>query len=392
MTDAADGPNLTPVQLRTLDALRRSGDPLVFDPDLVADIRTEMRVALDEFAERLEPNQEVFISKHKIATALDCEEFHVLPDDFEWKPATAKGQVAHRAIQLLLSWRGEANPSDLVDEAMARLADEERGIGAWIAGLSPADEADLRGQSVERLTKFMESFPPLDRRANPVTEAAARWPNDGPILLQARVDLMIGRPSGNESRKVIIDLKTGRPNVRHRQDLGFYALLETLARGGAAAQAGHVLPRRRGSAGRGRQRAAVALGGAPHARRDQRDRRARVRGPPAGAPRRRDVSLVPARRVVRRRPGLPQRRPRRRLTDPSPAPGVPEPPATRSTPAASRKAGRYGLRSSRTVRAQQISVISLPASGTHATEIALAGTCVARCQFETPTVWISSTS
>ena len=42
---------------------------------------------------------------------------------------------------------------------------------------------------------------------------------------------MIGRPAGDESRKVIIDLKTGRPNARHRQDLGFYALLETLARG-----------------------------------------------------------------------------------------------------------------------------------------------------------------
>ena len=224
----ADG--LTPVQLRTLDALRRSGEPVVFDPDLVADIRTEMRVALDEFAERLQPHQEVFISKHKIATALDCEEFHLIPDDFEWKPATAKGQVAHRAIQLLLSWRGEPNPTDLVDEAMARLADEERGIGVWIAALSEADEADLRGRSVERVTKFIESFPPLDRRSNPVTEAAARWPNEGPILLQARVDLMIGRPAGNESRKVIIDLKTGRPSVRHRQDLGFYALLETLAR------------------------------------------------------------------------------------------------------------------------------------------------------------------
>ena len=83
---------------------------------------------------------------------------------------------------------------------------------------------------MERVTKFVESFPPLDRRAHPVTESAARWPNDGPILLQARVDLMIGRPAGNESRKVIIDLKTGRPNARHRQDLGFYALLETLAR------------------------------------------------------------------------------------------------------------------------------------------------------------------
>ena len=29
---------------------------------------------------------------------------------------------------------------------------------------------------------------------------------------------------------MIIDLKTGRPSPRHRQDLGFYALLETLAR------------------------------------------------------------------------------------------------------------------------------------------------------------------
>jgi len=224
-------PSFTPVQLKTLAVLRRSGEPVVFDPDLLADIRTEMHIALDEFDERLRPNQQVFVNKHAIATVLDCEEFHVLPDDFEWKPATAKGQVAHRAIQLTLSWRGEANPTDLVDEAMARLADEERGIGVWIAGLSPADEADLRGQSVERVTKFMESFPPLDKRSNPMTESAVRWPNEGSIVLQGKVDLVMGRPSGDESRKVIIDLKTGRPSVRHRQDLGFYALLETLAKG-----------------------------------------------------------------------------------------------------------------------------------------------------------------
>ena len=73
-------------------------------------------------------------------------------------------------------------------------------------------------------------FPPLDRRAHPITEAAAQWPASGPILLRARVDMMLGRPSGNESRKVIIDLKTGRAHARHRQDLGFYALIETLAR------------------------------------------------------------------------------------------------------------------------------------------------------------------
>jgi hypothetical protein len=221
---------LTPVQLETLEALRRAPEPLVFDPDLIAEIRTEVRCALDEFADRLRPDQQVWVNKHAIATVLDCEEFHLIPNDFEWRPALAKGQVAHRAIQLTLSWRGEPNPTDLVDEAMARLVDEERGIGAWIATLSPADEADLRGQSVERVTKFMESFPPLDKRSNPMTESTTRWPNEGPIILQGKVDLIIGRPVGNESRKVIIDLKTGRPSMRHRQDLGFYALVETLAR------------------------------------------------------------------------------------------------------------------------------------------------------------------
>lgn len=222
---------LTPIQNRTLDALRRSGEPLVFDQDLVADIRTEMRVALDHFADRLDDGQELFVTKHRIASVLDCEAHFLAPDEFEWTPATAKGQVAHRAIQLLLGWRGEPSPTELVDEAMARLADEDRGIGMWIASLGSGDEADVRGLSIERVTKFVESFPPLDRRANPVTEAAAQWPVSGPILLRARVDLMIGKPAGTESRKVIIDLKTGRSGPRHRQDLGFYALVETLVRG-----------------------------------------------------------------------------------------------------------------------------------------------------------------
>ena len=209
------GPLLTPIQRKTLDALRRSGEPLIFDEDVVADIRTEMRVALDHFAERLDDGQELFVTKHRVASVLDCEAHFLAPDEFEWTPASAKGQIAHRAIQLLLGWRGEPSPTELVDEAMARLADEDRGIGMWINTLSKGDEADARGLSTERVTKFVESFPPLDRRANPVTEAAAQWPVSGPILLRARVDLMIGRPAGNESRKVIIDLKTGRAGPRH---------------------------------------------------------------------------------------------------------------------------------------------------------------------------------
>ncbi|WP_173400681.1 PD-(D/E)XK nuclease family protein [Ilumatobacter nonamiensis] len=231
MTDGIDG--LSPVQQRTLDVLRRSGDPVVFDAGFVDDIRDEMRAALDHFAARLGADEEVWISKHRIASVLECEEHHLLPDEFEWTSANANGTIAHKAIELLLSWpqrRGEPTPIDLVDEAMSRLGDESRSIGQWIETLSPADEADVRSQTTVRVTQFLENFPPLSRRWAPVTEASIRWPNSGPITLSGKVDLLFGRPNGRESRKVIIDLKTGRPNARHRQDLAFYALLETLVR------------------------------------------------------------------------------------------------------------------------------------------------------------------
>src|SRR5262245_17866854 len=212
---------LTPVQRRTLDALKRTGPPLVFDAELVAELRHDIDSALAELGSRLD-TAELFVTKHAIASVLDCEAHHLAPDPFTWTPARARGQVSHKAIQLLLNWRGEPTPADLVDEALARLADEPTRLGDYVAALAGGGEADLRGQAVERVTKFLECFPPLDRRWHPMTEAAAQYPLDGPIVLRARVDLVIGRPAGQESRKVIIDLKSGRIVPRHRDDLRFY--------------------------------------------------------------------------------------------------------------------------------------------------------------------------
>lgn len=231
MSGAIEG--LTPVQQRTLDVLRRAGDPVVFDAGFVAELRAEMQVALDHYAARLDADDEVWLSKHQIASVLECEENHLLADEFRWTSANAKGTIAHRAIELLISWPerlGDPAPVDLVDEAMTRLSDDRRGIGQWIDTLSPADEADVRGQTTVRVTQFLENFPPLSKRWAPVTEASIRWPSSGPVTLAGKVDLLFGRPSGRESRKVIIDIKTGRANPRHRQDLAFYALLETLVR------------------------------------------------------------------------------------------------------------------------------------------------------------------
>jgi hypothetical protein len=218
---------LSPIQQRTLGLLRRGDEAVVFDQAFIASLRIEIEEAFDGFAERL-ADETVFMSKHRIASVLGCEVQHMHDDQFEWSPAVAGGQVAHRAIQLLLNWRGDPVPADVVDEAIGRLADDDTSLGEWIAGLSEADRADLTGFAVEKLIKFQECFPPLDKRASPATESSVRWPIDGPIVLSGKVDLTLGRATGTESRKVIIDLKTGWVSPKHRDDLRFYALVETL--------------------------------------------------------------------------------------------------------------------------------------------------------------------
>lgn len=218
---------LTPLQNRTLGLLRRSADAVVFDTAFVASLLHDVTEAFAEFHERL-GGETLYLSKHRVSSVLGCEVQHLLDDDFSWSPAVAGGQVAHRAVQLMVNWRGDPVPADLVDEAIARLADADSSLGDWIAGSSDADLADLRGFAIDKLVKFQECFPPLDPRAAPTVESSVRWPAVGPIVLSGKVDLTIGRPAGAESRKVIVDLKTGWASPLHREDLRFYALLETL--------------------------------------------------------------------------------------------------------------------------------------------------------------------
>lgn len=220
---------LTPAQQRTLGLLRR-GDPVVFDRGFVDELCAEVGEALDGFAERLtDTGETLWVSKHLIARVLGCEVQFLLDEPFSWSPAVAGGQVAHRAIELLVNWRGEPVPADLVDEAIERLAESEHGLGDWLARLGEADRADLRSVAIEKVVNFQECFPPLRPSARPRTEARVRWPLDGPVVLSGKVDLVLGAAdAGGESRKVIVDLKTGWVSPRHREDLRFYALVETL--------------------------------------------------------------------------------------------------------------------------------------------------------------------
>lgn len=218
---------LTPTQERTLALLRRSPDPLVFAEEFVDDLVATATEQMARLSARL-GGETLWVSKGFLARIHGCEVRHLAPDDFAWKPSTAAGFVAHKAIELSLNWRGEPHPATVVDEAMARLVDQPDGRGAYVAGLTDGEWAELRSRAIDRATKFLQDFPPLPVGSHPVLEAAAKWRPAGTIELSGKVDLVVGRPWGRESRLLIIDFKSGNKSFQHRDDLRFYALVQTL--------------------------------------------------------------------------------------------------------------------------------------------------------------------
>jgi hypothetical protein len=220
---------LSPTQLRLLEQLRRDPTPVVFDERFIADLVQRANEAMSHFSERLGGERTV-ISKGFLVDVLGCEARHLEPDSFAWSPVTARGFVAHKAIELGAHWPGEPVPAVLVDEAIARLADDVSQRGDFIAGLTDGDLAELRGVTIERVTKFVQDFPPLPARSQPVYEARMRWSPPGCIELVGKTDLVIGKPEGRTSTRLIVDFKTGWRSVHHRDDLRFYALLETVVR------------------------------------------------------------------------------------------------------------------------------------------------------------------
>jgi hypothetical protein len=137
--------------------------------------------------------------------------------------------VAHKAIELGVSWHGEPVPTDLEDESLARLSQGTDSIGDFLRTCGEADRAELRGQATDRVTTFFDCFPPLKPVWRPVPESKVRVELlDSRVVLSGKIDLSIGRANGTTAGKVLIDLKTGGFAPAHLDDLRFYALLETI--------------------------------------------------------------------------------------------------------------------------------------------------------------------
>ena len=226
--------HLTPAQRDVLALLGATPDQRPrFDEALRHELRHELEQALEPLVESL-GNDTLFVNKHALATVHGCEGRYLAEQaqPFAWSPPLARGVVAHKAVELSVSWRGEAVPAVLVDEAVARLTEGGEGVGDWLQTCTEADLAELRGFATERVTTFLETFPPLQPAWRPVCESRIRVELlDGAVVLSGKVDLTLGRADGSTAGKVLIDLKTGSPRPHHVDDLRFYALLETIRLG-----------------------------------------------------------------------------------------------------------------------------------------------------------------
>lgn len=240
---------LTATQRDVLDQLGAStAERPVFDPQLGRRIRAHLEDAVTQLLEGLGESDggpesgpqggktllPLWVSKHDFAVLHSCEGRYLagLDEPFEWRVPIAVGTVVHKAIELGVFWNGATTPRQLVDEALESYTSSTDSIGDWLYGLDEGSRAELRGRAVELYSAFEETFPPLQARWRPVCEARLRTDlHGGDIRLSGKVDLTLGQAHGDVAGKVLIDFKTGSVLPHHLDDLRFYAMLETLARG-----------------------------------------------------------------------------------------------------------------------------------------------------------------
>ncbi|MEA2901497.1 MAG: hypothetical protein QOH36_1384 [Actinomycetota bacterium] len=235
MTDGAAGRfTPTPAQHRVLDDLLSVGQTRPrFDPDLGHYLRLQLETALGPLADAL-PVEELWVDKRQLGQIHACEAHWRAGREevgFDWTARTAAGSVVHKAIELSISSRTEAVALDLVDHAMASLADDTRRSSPrpWLLTAAPLELADLRGRAHDTVVKFQECWPRLQAAWAPRTETGIGAELCGSrIVLWGRVDLVLGVARGDEARALIVDLKTGRSYPNHLDDLRFYALVQTL--------------------------------------------------------------------------------------------------------------------------------------------------------------------
>jgi RecB family exonuclease len=219
-------------QQQVIKVIGKNGARPALSDELRLELLDELEGAAKAMSPLLSPGAEVFVSKHHLATVFQCEARYVAEDrrSFAWTVSTARGTIAHRAIELLVHLDPDVPAATVVDEAISRLVSSDAPISRFLRDMDQFDRSDLVSGVVNQVARFRDSFPTLRPQWTPTAESNIKLNLAGGLVrLSGKVDLTLGRAPD----KVIIDIKTGWPSASHRDDLRFYALLDLLCLGDA---------------------------------------------------------------------------------------------------------------------------------------------------------------
>ena len=223
---------LNPAQQAVVEQLgARLEERPLFAEDLRHHLRSALETAVEPLIETLPPGQDLFLAKHQLGQLHGCQTryLHEQEQEFVWAVNIARGSIVHKAVELAINWRREIEPPVIIDEVLARYEQDSSSLGDWLQGCTEVERAELRSESLDAFTKYLECWPPLRPAWRPVSESRLRSELcGGRLILSGRADLTLGVAEGHRAGKVIIDLKTGNFSPLHTEDLRFYALIEAL--------------------------------------------------------------------------------------------------------------------------------------------------------------------
>ena len=231
-SDVSSSTQLNPAQK---DVLSQLGARPSERPDFSDGLKAKLKSKLEEVAQSvvagLPDTESLFVNKHLLTQLMGCEAKYAAEsqENFEWSIPTARGTLSHKAIELSIFWQGPKDSLTLTNEAISRAEQGNDYMGNWIRELTKGDRAQLCGEVNSRVGSFLETWPPLEKRWKPMLETPIRVElAKGKVVLSGKVDLTLGSAGGNTAGKVIVDFKTGKFSPSHRDDLRFYALLDTI--------------------------------------------------------------------------------------------------------------------------------------------------------------------
>lgn len=229
---------LSPLQQRVADDLLGIGhERPTADLSWAPELRAWLDDSLRDHTPLVGPRQ-LWVTKRAMAGALGCEARHLATqDDFAWNREIAKGVVVHHAVALVAAG-SMAEPLDLANAGLDEARDKGgRSLRSWLSDLSEQQRLALVSVAVADIDAFLATFPPMEAGWNPVAEFPVRATiGEGKVRVSGRVDLALGSPRPGSDHAVrrermLLEIKSGRPQPEHRAEHLTYALLELLRSG-----------------------------------------------------------------------------------------------------------------------------------------------------------------